>query len=265
MPNKMVALTTVASSGIGLPLRKTIMYSHEQRTTNHISIRASLATTPHAVGLSHAILEEIVASGRSRVAACGSAIHRAGEPFHSLYFLRSGAAKRVLVQEDGREQILGFPMPGDLIGMEAIDGGSHSTTVIALDLCAVVEIPFDAVEGLHADNPAIARFLYRLMSAALRDEHGWVAALGLLSADERVAAFLLDLSHRFSARGFSAQRFMLRMTRAEIGSFLGLTLETVSRVFSRFQKLGLLNVTRREIELLDMKVLHSLAHSRVLQ
>lgn len=246
-------------------LRKAVMYSHEQPTTQRISILASLPATARAVGLSNVILEEIVALGRARVALGGSAIHRAGETFRSLYFLRSGAAKRVLLQEDGREQILGFPMPGDIIGMEAIDGGAHSTTVIALDLCAVVEIPFDAVEGLHADNPAVARFLYRLMSAALRDEHGWMATLGLLSADERVAAFLLDLSQRFSARGFSAQRFMLRMTRAEIGSFLGLTLETVSRVFSRFQKLGLLNVTRREIELLDMAALSALAHSRALQ
>jgi len=136
--------------------------------------------------------------------------------------------------------------------------------VIALDLCAVVEIPFEAIEALAAENPAVSRFLYHRMSAALRDEHGWLAALGLLNADERVAAFLLDLSQRFSARGFSARRFMLRMTRAEIGSFLGLTLETVSRVFSRFQKLGLLKVTRRDIELLDMDALASLAHSQTM-
>ena len=170
----------------------------------------------------------------------------------------------MLIQEDGREQILGFPMPGDIVGMEAIDAGVHTTTVIALDLCAVVEIPFEAIEALAAENPAVSRFLYHRMSAALRDEHGWLAALGLLNADERVAAFLLDLSQRFSARGFSARRFMLRMTRAEIGSFLGLTLETVSRVFSRFQKLGLLKVTRRDIELLDMDALASLAHSQTM-
>lgn len=155
-------------------------------------------------------------------------------------------------------------MPGDIIGIEAIDGGAHSTTVIALDLCAVVEIPFDAVGELLEDNPAIARFFYGLMSAALRDDYGWMAALGLLSADERMAVFLLDLSRRFSARGYSAQRFMLRMTRAEIGSFLGLTLETISRVFSRFQRLGLLKVTRREIELLDMATLQALARSQLL-
>ena len=101
-------------------------------------------------------------------------------------------------------------------------------------------------------------------AAALRNDYGWMAALGLLSADERMAAFLLHLSRRFSARGYSAQRFMLRMTRAEIGSFLGLTLETISRVFSRFQRLGLLKVTRREIELLDMATLQALAQSQAL-
>lgn len=241
------------------------MHSHVQMITTRTPLLGLLAASEPRATSGHATLQDIVALGRARVAPCGGAIHRVGEPFRSLYFLRSGAAKRVLLQEDGREQILGFPMPGDIIGMEAIDAGAHSTTVIALDVCAVVDIPFDAVEGLLEDNPAIARCLYRLLSAALRDEHGWMATLGLLSADERVAAFLLDLSLRFSARGFSAQRFMLRMTRAEIGSFLGLTLETVSRVFSRFQKLGLLNVTRREIELLDMSALRSLAHLRALQ
>lgn len=213
---------------------------------------------------SDAALAAVVALGRLRVVTEGTAIHRSGDPFRSVFFVTSGAAKRSLVQEDGREQILGFPMPGDILGMEAIDAGAHSTTVIALDLCAIIEIPFAAIEALAAENPAVARFLFHRMSAALRDEHGWMAALGLLNADERVAAFLLDLSQRFSARGFSAQRFMMRMTRAEIGSFLGLTLETVSRVFSRFQKLGLLNVTRRDVELLDMAALGRLAHSQAL-
>ena len=240
------------------------MYSHGQIITKHVDIRSSLATTQHPLAFSNSVLAQVVALGSAHIVSYGTSIHRAGEPFHSLFFLRSGAAKRILLQEDGREQILGFPMPGDIIGMEAIGGGEHSTTVIALDLCAVVEIPFDAVERLLEDNPAVTRLLYRLMSAALRDEHGWMAALGLLSADERMAAFLLDLSSRFSARGFSAQRFMLRMTRAEIGSFLGLTLETISRVLSRFQKLGLLNVTRREIELLDMTALRAIERSQAL-
>lgn len=207
-------------------------------------------------------LEEIVALGRVRMVTEGTAIHRAGDTFRSVFYIKSGAAKRVLIQEDGREQILGFPMPGDIVAIEAISAGTHSTTVVALDICAIVEIPFEAVEALAAERPDIARFLYQRMSAALREEHSWLAALGLFNADERLATFLLDLSQRFSARGFSAHRFMLRMTRAEIGSFLGLTLETVSRVFSRFQKLGLLNVTRREIELLDMAALYKLAHTR---
>lgn len=207
-------------------------------------------------------LDAVVALGRVRIVTEGTAIHRAGDAFRSVFYVKSGAAKRVLIQEDGREQILGFPMPGDIVAMEAISAGTHSTTVVALDICAVVEIPYEALESLAAERPDVSRFMYQRMSAALREEHSWLAALGLLNADERLATFLLDLSQRFSARGFSAQRFMLRMTRAEIGSFLGLTLETVSRVFSRFQKLGLLNVTRREIELLDMAALHQLAHAR---
>lgn len=220
-------------------------------------------SAPAAREVKPAVLDEIVALGRIRIITEGTAIHRCGDAFRSVFFIKSGAAKRVLIQEDGREQILGFPMPGDLLGLEAIDAGTHTTSVIALDLCAVVEIPFEMLEAFAAENQAASRYLYHRLSAALRDEHGWLAALGLLNADERVAMFLLDLSQRFSARGFSAHRFLLRMTRAEIGSFLGLTLETVSRVFSRFQKLGLLNVTRREIELLDMNALRSLAQARL--
>ncbi len=240
------------------------MHLQVQSVSPYLSFGPPRHLSTRTVASRDAALAEVIALGRVRVVTEGTAIHRAGDPFRSIFFLKSGAAKRMLIQEDGREQILGFPMPGDILGMEAIDGGAHSTTVIALDLCAIIEIPFESIESLAAENPAVARFLYHRMSAALRDEHGWMAALGLLNADERVAAFLLDLSQRFSARGFSARRFMLRMTRAEIGSFLGLTLETVSRVFSRFQKLGLLNVTRRDIELLDMAALSHLAHSQAL-
>jgi CRP/FNR family transcriptional regulator, anaerobic regulatory protein len=207
-------------------------------------------------------LDKIVALGSSRIMTEGTAIHRSGDLFRSVYFLRSGSAKRLMIQEDGREQILGFPMPGELIGIEAIDSRQHTTTVMTLDMCAVVEVPFEALERLASVDSNVAHFLFRTLSGALREEHGWLAALGLLNADERLAAFLLDLSQRFAARGFSSRRFMLRMTRAEIGSFLGLTLETVSRVFSRFQKLGLLKVTRRDIELLDMQALASLAQVR---
>ncbi|MBS0313852.1 MAG: helix-turn-helix domain-containing protein [Burkholderiales bacterium] len=240
------------------------MHPHLPQSAPRINAPANAAAGARSPSARDAVLEQVIALGRARVVTEGTAIHRAGDPFRSVFYMKSGAAKRMLIQEDGREQILGFPMPGDLVGMEAIDAGSHTTTVVALDLCAVIEIPFEALEACAAENPAVARFLYHRMSAALRDEHGWLAALGLLNADERVAAFLLDLSQRFAARGFSARRFMLRMTRAEIGSFLGLTLETVSRVFSRFQKLGLLKVTRRDIELLDMDALSSLAHSHTL-
>ena len=241
------------------------MYSQVHSVTPYVRVGSAALLATRTAASRDAVLAEVVALGRVRVVTEGTAIHRAGDAFRSVFFLKSGAAKRMLIQEDGREQILGFQMPGDILGMEAIDAGAHSTTVIALDLCAIVEVPFESIEALAAENPAVARFLYHRMSAALRDEHGWMAALGLLNADERVAAFLLDLSQRFSARGFSARRFMLRMTRAEIGSFLGLTLETVSRVFSRFQKLGLLNVTRRDIELLDLAALSHLAHSQSLQ
>jgi CRP/FNR family transcriptional regulator, anaerobic regulatory protein len=204
---------------------------------------------------------KIIAIGRSRVVSEGAFIHRAGDQFHSVYFLRSGAAKRSIVTEDGREQVLGFPMSGELIGLEAIDSKMHTTTVVAHDLCVLVEIPYYLLEQLAASDSAVAGFLFRSLSAALREEHGWLAALGLLSSEGRLAAFLMDLSHRFAARGFSSSRFSLRMTRAEIGCFLGLTTETVSRVFSKFQKIGLVKVARREVEILDVKALVALAQT----
>jgi CRP/FNR family transcriptional regulator, anaerobic regulatory protein len=202
---------------------------------------------------------KILAIGSSRMVTEGTFIHRAGDHFRSVFFLRSGAAKRSLITEDGREQVLGFPMSGELIGLEAIDSDFHSTTVVAHDLCVVVEISYTELEKLAAQDSTVAGFLFRAMSSALREEHGWLAALGLLSSEGRLAAFLMDLSQRFSARGFSSRRFAMRMTRAEIGCFLGLTIETVSRVFSKFQKIGLLNVARRDVEILDVKALMVLA------
>jgi CRP/FNR family transcriptional regulator, anaerobic regulatory protein len=203
--------------------------------------------------------EKIIAIGSSRVVTEGTFIHRAGDHFRSVFFLRSGAAKRSLITEDGREQVLGFPMSGELIGLEAIDSAVHTTSVVAHDFCVLVEIPFEALEKLAAKDREVAGFLFRAMSSALREEHGWLAALGLLSSEGRLAAFLMDLSQRFAARGFSPRRFELRMTRAEIGCFLGLTIETVSRVFSKFQKIGLLKVARRDVEIIDESSLLVLA------
>jgi CRP/FNR family transcriptional regulator, anaerobic regulatory protein len=123
-------------------------------------------------------IDRVVELGRARVIAPGTAIHRAGDQFRSVFYVRSGAMKRTLIQEDGREQVLGFPFPGDFLGLEAIDAQSHSTTVMALDMCSIVEIAYDAIEALAFEDPEVARLLYQKMSAALRDEHGWLAALG---------------------------------------------------------------------------------------
>jgi CRP/FNR family transcriptional regulator, anaerobic regulatory protein len=210
----------------------------------------------------HTTLDKIIALGHSRIVTEHTAIHRAGERFRSIFYLQSGLAQRSLVQDDGCVQTLGFALPGELVGIEGFNSFAHSTTVITLDLCALVEIPSDALQQLADHDPTVARFLLRNVSAALRDEHGWLAAIGLLNADERLATFLLDLSQRFASRGYSSNRFMLRMTGTEIGCFLGLTLETVRRVFSRFQKLGLLKASDWEIELRDVSALAALAQVR---
>lgn len=229
------------------------------KSVTRTNAEAPIAAKAYAPLEGSSALDKVLALGAVRIVHEGTAIHRAGDELRSLYFVKTGVAKRVLLQEDGREQILGFPLPGELLGLEAIGGEHHSTTVMALDLCAIVEIPFRDLERLMARDPEVARTFYRLIAAALREEHGWLAALGLLTAEERVAAFLLDLSRRYAERGYSGTRFLLRMTRAEIGGFLGLTLETVSRIFSRLQRDEILSVDRREIAILDTAALSALS------
>lgn len=243
-----------------------IAHSHTSSAKFNRSVVSSVAvaTSNDGPGNSADALHRVLALGQSRIVREGMAIHRVSDPLRSLFFLRTGVAKRIMLQEDGREQILGFPLPGEILGLEAMGNDQHSSTVSALDMCAVVEVPYAALEALMARDNEVAKFIYQRISAALREEHGWLAALGLLTAEERVAAFLLDLSRRFAARGFSDHRFLLRMTRAEIGGFLGLTLETVSRVFSKFQRSGVLAVERREIEILDMNRLSSIGLCRVM-
>ena len=209
-------------------------------------------------------LEKVLLLGSARFIQDGVAIHRTGDELRSLYFLKTGFAKRLLHREDGREQVLGFPLNGELLGLEAIGGEYHSSTVQALGPCHVVEIPFRLMEVLMAQDPDVAKTVYRLIAAALREDYGWLAALGLLNAEERVAAFLLNLSRRYAERGYSGTKFLLRMTRAEIGGFLGLSLETVSRILSQLQRDRVLSVDRREIGILNMSALLAVGTNRPL-
>ncbi|MGQ5523849.1 fumarate/nitrate reduction transcriptional regulator Fnr [Chitinimonas sp. PSY-7] len=188
----------------------------------------------------------------------GKALFLAGQSFHSLFAVRTGFFKTTILSEDGREQVTGFHMAGELLGLDALGGGKHACTAIALEDGEVCELPFTQLDSLSRQIPSLTRHFYKLMSREIVRDQGMLLLLGNMRAEERLAAFLVNLSQRFEARGFSAKGFHLRMTREEIGSYLGLKLETVSRAFSRFQADGLIKVHGKQITLLNITALKGL-------
>ena len=191
----------------------------------------------------------------------GEYLYRCGEQFRSLYAIRTGFFKTQVLHEDGREQVTGFQMPGEIIGLDAISSDTHTCDAVALEDSEICEIPFDRLEVLSRELPGLQRHLHKIMSREIVRDHGIMMLLGSMRAEERLAVFLLNLSQRLGARGYSPNAFHLRMTRQEIGSYLGLKLETVSRTLSQFQELGLLNVKVRQVEIMDMLRLRSFVGS----
>ena len=185
----------------------------------------------------------------------GEHLYRAGDPATSLYAVRSGFLMTSTVARDGREQVTAFHLLGDIVGIEVIGGGTQASDAVALEDTEVCELPLSSLEHLAAEIPQVRRTLYRLIGERFQSERDAMLLLGSMRAEERVATFLLNLGRRYETRGFSGRRFILRMSRADIGSHLGLRLETVSRVFSRFQAEGLLHVDSRSVEILDSEAL----------
>ncbi len=194
-------------------------------------------------------LEELVAT-RKRIKR-GDSLFRAGDKFESLYAVRLGFLKSTVMSQDGREQVTGFHMAGELVGLDGISTEAHSCDTVALEDTEVCVIPYERLEDVATAMPVLRNHFHRVMSREIVREHGVMLLLGSMHAEERLAAFLLNLSQRFEARGYSRTEFVLRMTRAEIGSFLGLKLETVSRLFSRFQDEGLLEVRQKNVRIAD--------------
>lgn len=201
-------------------------------------------------------LDELVAA-RKRLKR-GEHLYRAGEPFGSIYAIRSGFFKTDVLVEDGRDQVTGFQMTGELLGLDGISSESHTCNAVALEDSEVCAIPFSNLEGLSREIHALQHHFHKVMSREIVRDHGVMMLLGMMRAEERLAAFLLNLSQRFTARGYSPAEFNLRMTREEIGSYLGLKLETVSRAFSRFQEEGLIAVQQKHIRILNIPGLQKL-------
>jgi CRP/FNR family transcriptional regulator len=174
-----------------------------------------------------------------------------------------GSLKSSVTSEDAREQVTGFNMAGDMVGFDGMGTDAHACDVVALEDTEVCVFPYSRIEELAETMPALRRHFYRLMSCEIVRKHGSMLMLGSMQADERLATFLLDLADRFERRGYSSREFMLRMTRAEIGSYLGLTLETVSRVMSQFTRDGLIALSGvKQVRLTDLARLRQRAVGR---
>jgi len=192
----------------------------------------------------------------------GTGLYHAGEPLDGLFAIRSGFMKSCVLHDDGREQVAGFHMAGDLLGLDAIGSGNHTCDTVALEDTEVCEIPFTSLEQLSREMPSLQHQLHRIMSREIVRDHGVMLLLGSMSAGERLAAFLLNLSQRFAARGYSPSEFRLRMTREEMGSYLGLKLETVSRTLSSFQERGLIEVRQKQVRIVDFSGLKALLEQK---
>ena len=187
----------------------------------------------------------------SRTVKRGDALYRTSDVFRNIYAVRTGSFKTVVMHRDGREQVTGFHLAGEALGLDGVYAGRHNCDAVALEDSCVCGIPFHQLERLCREIKTLQQHVHRMMSGEIVRESGLMVLLGTMSAGQRVAAFLLNLSARLKMRGYSAAEFNLRMTREEMGSYLGMKLETVSRVFSKFQKDGLLDTHGRQVHILD--------------
>lgn len=199
---------------------------------------------------------------RSRPLHKGDHLYRAEQPFTTIYAVRSGAFKAYAISPDGEEQVMQFYMPGEVFGMDGLSRNRYAVSVVALETSAVCAIPFERLQALSLRTPGLQRHFFRLMSEVIVREQELITQLGKHTAERRVATFLQRLSQYRAARRQSATRFHLPMTRTDISSHLGLTVETVSRIFGRLQKIGLIATDNREVEILQPGWLHDFVEGR---
>ncbi|GAA0845239.1 oxygen-responsive transcriptional regulator Btr [Cupriavidus pauculus] len=182
----------------------------------------------------------------------GETLYRMGEPLTAVYAIRFGTLKTHVTMEDGRTQITGFHLPGEVIGLDGLGEMQHASDATALEDTEVCVIRYDDLQSLSNHLPSLQNQFLRLMSKEITQDQVMLITLGSMRAEERLAAFLINMSERLSARGYSSTEFVLRMSREEIGSYLGLKLETVSRLFSRFAEAGLIQIRQRHVKIVDI-------------
>jgi CRP/FNR family transcriptional regulator len=203
-------------------------------------------------------LDEIIQ--RSSPLQKGEHLYRQDQPFESVFAVRSGTVKAYRTTDDGKEQITGFYFPGEVLGMDGISNDLHASSAKALETAAVCEIPFSSLEKLGREMPQLQRHFVQLMSREITEDQVLITLLSKNSAYERVAALLLSISSRNARRKLSATQFRLPMSRADIGNYLGITVETVSRVLTRMQKTNILRVNNKEIEIITIDGVREMAN-----
>lgn len=229
------------------------------------ALRASCSTCsmhqlclPMGLGESDMLrLDQII--GRRRKIARDATLYRMDDPFVNLYAIRLGHFKTSQIDPSGEQRITGFQMNGELLGMDAISTDLHHCEAVALEDSEVCEIPFSRLEELFGHIPTLLHHFHRMMSQEITREQSVMLLLGNMRAEQRFAAFLVNLGSRYATRGYSSSHFQLRMSREDIGNYLGLTIESISRLLNKFKKQGLLKVRNREIELLDPVTLKAMA------
>jgi CRP/FNR family transcriptional regulator len=195
----------------------------------------------------------------------GHHLFRPGDKSHALFALRSGALKSYCITEDGEEQVLGFTLPGELTGMDGLSGGSYASAAVVLETSSICELPYSKLEGLCHDLPSLQRQLLNVVGREITSDQQMLMLLGKRTAEERLASFLLSLSTRYKQRNLSPTEFNLPMSRQDIGNYLGLAIETVSRLFAQFQEKHVLKVNRRQIIILDMDGLKGMVEGCIRQ
>lgn len=213
------------------------------------------------IGLNHDELNRIdnLVATRRHVKR-GNTLFRSGDKFSSLFAIRTGFFKTCVATEDGRDQVTGFQMAGEVIGLDGIVSDNHSCDAVALEDAEVCVMPYDRIEDLSREVHGLQRHVHKIMSREIVREHGVMLLLGSMRAEERLAAFLLNLVHRLHARGFSQSELILRMSREEIGSYLGMKIETVSRTFSKFSEEGIVEVKQRHVRILNTQALKDIVN-----
>ncbi|RYY74730.1 MAG: fumarate/nitrate reduction transcriptional regulator Fnr [Gammaproteobacteria bacterium] len=192
----------------------------------------------------------------------GEYLYRANDVFHSVYAIRSGAVKSINMSEAGEEQITGFHLPGEVVGLDGLANNIYTNSVIALETASVCEIPFNRLEDLSLKIPSLQHYFFQLMSREITQEQQVIRLLGKSDAETRIASLLLSISARNGRRNLATHQFLLPMSRTDIANFLGLTIETVSRVFTRLQKNNVITVNKKEIAIVDINSLRNIAQGQ---